>query len=511
MQIQANTVGTQAVAHHSDATTGVGRMGQMEARQVATGQDAILLGSRSEPQKGQGLLSRLGAQLARPFVAIKEWISNLLGTDKRAAAPKAQTAVSPEDLQRLMKQAAFGSSLGGFAKADVLNNITGEQLGKDHASLATGNGPLRSLCTALQAVVIGSQQPQLRELAAGLLARPIAGIQLQQWGTVGGKVTELLTSAPPELLKEAMSQLHTAMGEVADLQRAVQAEVAGEPAQSATIGADAARVQSGETKGVAREQITMERQTPATGYKLALDLISYQASYLLRDQASTEVTLSSSDLNALHQHIADGSINGSHMAKLQTRGDLQTLRTLALSLASGSDAKGSSLGHALDSLASVRPNQRLVLGGLMQFAGQTDQTWADQTAGKQEDRLDAGARLRFDTGHMKAELDRLGDSEAQQVLQQLEGAFGDRAKAICDFAVAQVSTFADSERSPEAVLVSRLTRMGNLVGSLTDTLKVRLQLPESARGEPTMIDTASQLTPLELAALTYIGVDEHYL
>ena len=128
-------------------------IGQLVVRQIATGQDAILLGSRSEPQKGQGLLSRLGAQLARPFVALKEWIGNLLGTDKRAAAPKAQTAVSPEDLQRLMKQAAFGSSLGGFAKADVLNNIAAEQLGKEHANLATGNGPLRSLCTALQAVV----------------------------------------------------------------------------------------------------------------------------------------------------------------------------------------------------------------------------------------------------------------------------------------------------------------------------------------------------------------------
>ncbi|HHQ4807920.1 TPA: ADP-ribosyltransferase, partial [Aeromonas veronii] len=184
MQIQANTVGTQAVAHHSDATTEVGRMGQLEARQVATGQDAILLGNRSEPQKGQGLLSRLGAQLARPFVAIKEWIGNLLGSGKSAAAPKTQTATSPEDLQCLMKQAAFGSSLGGFAKADVLNNIAAEQLGKEHATLATGNGPLRSLCTALQAVVIGSEQPQLRELAAGLLARPIAGIPLQQWGTV---------------------------------------------------------------------------------------------------------------------------------------------------------------------------------------------------------------------------------------------------------------------------------------------------------------------------------------
>ncbi|ELV7509585.1 ADP-ribosyltransferase [Aeromonas veronii] len=512
MQIQANTVGTQAVAHHSDATTGVGRMGQLEARQVATGQDAILLGNRSEPQKGQGLLSRLGAQLARPFVAIKEWIGNLLGSGKSAAAPKAQTATSPEDLQRLMKQAAFGSSLGGFAKADVLNNIAAEQLGKEHATLATGNGPLRSLCTALQAVVIGSEQPELRELAAGLLARPIAGIPLQQWGTVGGKVTELLASATPELLQEAMSQLHTAMGEVADLQQAVKAEIAGEPAQSATTTADAAPVQSGERKGAAREQVVMARQTPATGYKLALDLISYQASYLLRDQTSTEVTLSSSDLNALHQHIADGSINSSHMAKLQTRGDLQTLRTLALSLASGSDAKGSSLGHALDSLASARPNQRLVLGGLMQFAGQTEQAWVDHTALKpREERLDAGARLRFDTGHMQAELGRLGDSEARQVLQQLEGAFGDRARAICDFAVAQVSGFADSESSPEAVLVSRLTRMGNLVGSLTDALKERLQLPGSARGEPTMIDSASQLTPLELAALAHIGVDESYL
>ncbi|HDN9024957.1 ADP-ribosyltransferase [Aeromonas veronii] len=511
MQIQANTVGTQAVAHHSDATTGVGQMGQLEARQVATGQDAILLGNRSEPQKGQGLLSRLGAQLARPFVAIKEWIGNLLGSGKSAAAPKAQTATSPEDLQRLMKQAAFGSSLGGFAKADVLNNIAAEQLGKEHATLATGNGPLRSLCTALQAVVIGSEQPQLRELAAGLLARPIAGIPLQQWGTVGGKVTELLASATPELLQEAMSQLHTAMGEVADLQRAVKVEIAGELAQSATTTAEATSAQSGESKGAAREQVAMARQTPATGYKLALDLISYQASYLLRDQTSTEVTLSSSDLNALHQHIADGSINSFHMAKLQTRGDLQTLRTLALSLASGSDAKGSSLGHALDSLASARPNQRLVLGGLMQFAGQTDQAWVNHTAGKPEDRLDAGARLRFDTGHMQAELGRLGDSEARQVLQQLEGAFGDRARAICDFAVAQVSGFADSESSPEAVLVSRLTRMGNLVGSLTDALKERLQLPGSARGEPTMIDSASQLTPLELAALAHIGVDESYL
>lgn len=512
MQIQTHTGGLQAVAQHSDAAAGVGKFGQLDARQVATSQDALQLGSRSEPQKGEGLLSRLGAQLARPFVALKEWIGNLLGARPAAPARSAPPAdnLSLADQKRLLLQKALPFTLGGLDKASELNNIDAQQLGQEHARLATGNGALRSLATSLNGIKDGSMRQESQTLAAGLLERPIAGIPLQQWGTVGGKVTELLASATPELLQEAISQLHAVMAEVADLQRAVKAEVAGEPLP-ATTNAEVVAAPHGEAKPAVRDTVAMARQTEITGYKQALELISYQASYLLRDQASTEVTLSSDDLNALHQHIADGSINGSHMAKLQTRGDLQILRTLALSLAGGSDANGASLGNALDSLASARPNQRLVLGGLMQFAGQTDQAWADQTAGKPEDRLDAGARLRFDTGHMKAELARLDDSAARQVLQQLEGDFGDRAKAVCDFAVAQVSTFADSESSPEAVLVSRLTRMGNLVGSLTDELKVRLQLPESARGEPTMIDSVSQLTPLELAALAHIGVEAGYL
>ncbi|MFE8729468.1 AexT-like T3SS ADP-ribosyltransferase toxin [Aeromonas hydrophila] len=512
MQIQTHTGGLQAVAQHSDAAAGVGKFGQLDARQVATSQDALQLGSRSEPQKGQGLLSRLGAQLARPFVALKEWIGNLLGARPAAPARSAPPAdnLSLADQKRLLLQKALPFTLGGLDKASELNNIDAQQLGQEHVRLATGNGALRSLATSLNGIKDGSMRQESQTLAAGLLERPIAGIPLQQWGTVGGKVTELIASATPEQLQEAMSQLHAVMAEVADLQRAVKAEVAGEPLP-ATTNAGVVAAPHGEAKPAVRDTVAMARQTEITGYKQALELISYQASYLLRDQASTEVTLSSDDLNALHQHIADGSINGSHMAKLQTRGDLQILRTLALSLAGGSDANGASLGNALDSLASARPNQRLVLGGLMQFAGQTDQVWADQTAGKPEERLDAGARLRFDTGHMKTELARLDDSAARQVLQQLEGDFGDRAKAVCDFAVAQVSTFADSESSPEAVLVSRLTRMGNLVGSLTDELKVRLQLPESARGEPTMIDSVSQLTPLELAALAHIGVEAGYL
>ena len=112
---------------------------------------------------------------------------------------------------------------------------------------------------------------------------------------------------------------------------------------------------------------------------------------------------------------------------------------------------------------------------------------------------------------MKAAVARLGASEARQVLQQLEGTFGDRVKGICGLAVELVSPFADSETGPEAVLTSRLTRIGTVVSTLIDQIKEHLALPLSAHSDASQIDSADQLTPLELAALAHIGVDDRYL
>jgi hypothetical protein len=173
-------------------------------------------------------------------------------------------------------------------------------------------------------------------------------------------------------------------------------------------------------------------------------------------------------------------------------------------------AAGASLGDALASLASEHPNQRLVLGGLTQFASQNEQAWADHTAGRPTDRFDAGAQQRFVAGRMEAELAGFDDEEAMQVLQNLEGAFGDRTMAMCDFAVGQLSGTVDNLNSPEAVLLSRLTRMGILAGSLTDQLKSRLNMPVTKRLAPASIDSADQLRPLELAALAHIGVETKY-
>jgi len=170
-----------------------------------------------------------------------------------------------------------------------------------------------------------------------------------------------------------------------------------------------------------------------------------------------------------------------------------------------------SLGDALDSLGSGQPNQRLVLGGLMQFASQSDQAWAEHTAGRPAERFDAGAQQRFATGRMQAELARLDDAKARQALQQLEGAFGDRTMGMCDFAVGQLSGTVDNPNSPEAGLLSRMTRMGILMGGLIDQLKSRLNLEVVERHPPTPIDSADELRPIELAALAHIGVEAKHL
>lgn len=77
MHIQSSQQNPSFVAELSQAVAG--RLGQVEARQVATPREAQQLAQRQEAPKGEGLLSRLGAALARPFVAIIEWLANCWG------------------------------------------------------------------------------------------------------------------------------------------------------------------------------------------------------------------------------------------------------------------------------------------------------------------------------------------------------------------------------------------------------------------------------------------------
>ncbi|HHQ4168631.1 TPA: ADP-ribosyltransferase [Pseudomonas aeruginosa] len=175
MHIQSSQQNPSFVAELSQAVAG--RLGQVEARQVATPREAQQLAQRQEAPKGEGLLSRLGAALARPFVAIIEWLGKLLGSRAHAStqaplsrqdAPPA-ASLSAAEIKQMMLQKALPLTLGGLGKASELATLTAERLAKDHTRLASGDSALRSLATALVGIRDGSRIEASRTQAARLL------------------------------------------------------------------------------------------------------------------------------------------------------------------------------------------------------------------------------------------------------------------------------------------------------------------------------------------------------
>ncbi|MFO6385877.1 ADP-ribosyltransferase, partial [Pseudomonas aeruginosa] len=67
-------------------------------------------------------------------------------------------------------------TLGGLGKASELATLTAESLAKDHTRLASGDGALRSLATALVGIRDGSLIEASRTQAARLLEQSVGGI-----------------------------------------------------------------------------------------------------------------------------------------------------------------------------------------------------------------------------------------------------------------------------------------------------------------------------------------------
>lgn len=231
MQIQSHQQSPSFVAELPQAASG--RLGQIEARQVATPSDVQQLAQRQDVPKGEGLLARLGAALARPFLAIIEWVGKLLGSPAHTATQVPQPSQDAQPalmssavvFKQMVLQQALPMTLKGLDKASELATLTAEGLTRDHSRLASGDGALRSLTTALAGIRAGSQIEDSRTQAARLLERNVGGIALQQWGTTGGAASQLVLDASPELRREITDQLHQVMSEVALLRQAVESEV----------------------------------------------------------------------------------------------------------------------------------------------------------------------------------------------------------------------------------------------------------------------------------------------
>ena len=116
-------------------------------------------------------------------MAIIEWLGKLLGSRAHAAtqaplsrqdAPPA-ASLSAAEIKQMMLQKALPLTLGGLGKASELATLTAERLAKDHTRLASGDGALRSLATALVGIRDGSLIEASRTQAARLLEQSVGG------------------------------------------------------------------------------------------------------------------------------------------------------------------------------------------------------------------------------------------------------------------------------------------------------------------------------------------------
>lgn len=214
-----------AVELHQAAS---GRLGQIEARQVATPVKRSSYCARTRrrvraarsPGRGARASLRGDHGLAGQTVGLPR--------PHRAAAQSGRAAcghVLGRRVQADGAAAGIAHDLEGTRQGERAGDLTPEGLAREHSRLASGDGALRSLSTALAGIRAGSQVEESRIQAGRLLERSIGGIALQQWGTTGGAASQLVLDASPELRREITDQLHQVMSEVALLRQAVESEV----------------------------------------------------------------------------------------------------------------------------------------------------------------------------------------------------------------------------------------------------------------------------------------------
>lgn len=248
-------------------------------------------------------------------------------------------------------------------------------------------------------------------------------------------------------------------------------------------------------------------QAQSAGFKTTLDAVSYLSTSPLVQQHSREITLRTKQINELREAILDHSVSFIQIKQaVQTRGDLQLVHKLALL---------PTINKALNSLGTDRPNMSAVLGGLMQFARDSEAGWANSCENgvalgdeilKPKDRLDAVKQQQFLKKHLQAHMEDLDQRSEQKILRQLESEFGIRMRGLIDAVADTLSSRIDDPNSEEAKLLSRLNRVSTVVVDLIEEIHNQLDIPLTKRvPNPPMINE-QQFSSRERATLKGIGL-----
>ncbi|MBI6951370.1 MULTISPECIES: hypothetical protein [unclassified Pseudomonas] len=251
------------------------------------------------------------------------------------------------------------------------------------------------------------------------------------------------------------------------------------------------------------------RRSFGNGFKAALDAVSLLATASKVDHKRFDVTLKAEQINSLQGAIVEGRANFKEIEMMvETRGDLQCVRTLALSLTHVADSHQPSVKAALANLASQRPNTSIFLGGLLAFIHEQESRWFEK-ASNSKVVMDAEAQSCFIIEGFQEHINKLGADEAHKILEQLEGHFGQRAHEVVGAAIMLVG-----EADDDNELLCRLVRAEVVADKLISLLRAKLDMPDinmqfKVTGDLSITDRSTnlnQFNPLELAALVSLGI-----
>ncbi|NRD71765.1 hypothetical protein HQQ94_00550 [Shewanella sp. VB17] len=499
------------------AATAAGNLNGKSVSSVPVDANATRLTTHDETQQKETLKDKLLAGFTTIGNKFENWFNNLFSSSNSDNSGKPQSvtpqaALSAEQLMGKMALELIAEK--GFSKLNILENLSAAELKDKHNELASGNGALRSTATDLRCIQqFGSDDD--KAAVSEILKKNVAGIPFQQWATTGSTASTFVEKTSAEDLQsaaEALNEIAKSIAELAEdfrnyLNPNVDSAALGPQTEITTQYLNASQSVANRYEKDHDLGVGGGRSAQDSGRSSALDAISLLS---MSVAPSKQVHISSDTINNLQDAISSDNINFYQIKdNAVSFGDLQLLRELALSTnPQNNELNGAgNLGASINELSSTRPNISNILTSVRTFIEESNQAWATHNVGKPEQLMDAVARSAFNQGLITTQLDLMPNSYLQQAYEQLDGAFGDRIRGVIDVAVEKVTFNVE-----DPVMISTAVKYSTVIEGMIDCLNLKLNPGVDKPIPPSSyISNTSQLTPLEKAALSRVGITKQIL
>ncbi len=481
----------------------------------------------AELEQAGNVLKDLACRLVQPLNDLSKWFYSLLGKGASAPgkesptpfAPHANAAMSADQFKTILDKAILESARDGLSEAnvEVLLSISRNTLESKHAELATSNGVLRRVITALSGLSTKYSGSDISARAKKILDHivgatkdkevlPKGGLAFSQWGTTGMLATALVqrpdqlrgkAGAEQELvetnacLEQAAADIRQLALDISQLALDVLKLLSDPESTNKTVSASPAD-KTAETQSAPLGDITGEESEHEALFESLKKSISVE-------QDSSAITIKHLDLALMLRAMREGSISPNELGKrVNTGADLKLLQ----SLYQARDIEAPSLEMSLTELATGTQGSDTALGNisvaLMRLFREAETRW--KLASKAMPAVAVNVlRVRFNTNlelQLRKQLQGLESMITEQVLKQLQNE--SLGKCLS-------SVFGEVDKLRRAPALGERTMP--MVSLMIATLREQLKLSTRAQGE-TQSQSWSLLAPEELVALARVMLED---